>query len=89
MCPCAPEARRHAGPAGLTSFIGELLVDPSIDFVWRALRLKPGPSFLKTGVEDADALAEGGGVCAPVGAPSRNVVCSFCCWLPFDLAFSD
>jgi Cu(I)/Ag(I) efflux system membrane protein CusA/SilA len=40
--------RRIAAPMVggiLTSFIGELLVYPSIYFVWRAARLKRGPLF--------------------------------------------
>jgi Cu(I)/Ag(I) efflux system membrane protein CusA/SilA len=43
--------RRIAAPMVggiLTSFIGELIVYPSIYFVWRALKLKPGPLFPET-----------------------------------------
>jgi Cu(I)/Ag(I) efflux system membrane protein CusA/SilA len=46
--------RRIAAPMVggiLTSFVGELLVYPSIYFVWRSLKLKPGPLFPRSGVE--------------------------------------
>ena len=55
--------RRIAAPMVggiLTSFIGELLVYPSIYFVWRALKLKPGPLFPET-KERAEALADAEG----------------------------
>ena len=40
--------RRIAAPmvgGVVTSFIGELIVYPSIYFIWRSLRLKKGPLF--------------------------------------------
>jgi len=52
--------RRIAAPMVggiLTSFIGELIVYPSIYFVWRALTLKPGPLFPETEIA---ASVEGG-----------------------------
>jgi len=54
--------RRIAAPMVggiLTSFIGELIVYPSIYFVWRALKLKKGPLFPETN-EHAEALSPGG-----------------------------
>jgi hypothetical protein len=44
--------RRIAAPmvgGVLTSFVGELVVYPAIYFVWRALKLKPGPLFAPSG----------------------------------------
>ena len=56
--------RRIAAPMVggiLTSFIGELLVYPSIYFVWRALKLKKGPLFPETpgGGEGLEPAEEG------------------------------
>jgi len=55
--------RRIAAPMVggiLTSFIGELIVYPSIYFVWRALKLKPGPLFPETDGEAASVRVAGG-----------------------------
>jgi Cu(I)/Ag(I) efflux system membrane protein CusA/SilA len=60
--------RRIAAPmvgGVFTSFVGELLVYPSIYFVWRSLKLKSGPLFpertLQTQALDTGAESPGEG----------------------------
>jgi len=46
--------RRIAAPmvgGVFSSFVGELIVYPSIFFIWRALKLKRGPLFPRAGVQ--------------------------------------
>jgi Cu(I)/Ag(I) efflux system membrane protein CusA/SilA len=53
--------RRIAAPmvgGVFTSFIGELLVYPSIYFIWRSLKLKDGPLF-PSHTDDADVAVDG------------------------------
>jgi Cu(I)/Ag(I) efflux system membrane protein CusA/SilA len=55
--------RRIAAPmvgGVFSSFVGELLFYPSIYFVWRALKLKPGPLFPETAHREEAAVSDGG-----------------------------
>jgi Cu(I)/Ag(I) efflux system membrane protein CusA/SilA len=54
--------RRIAAPmvgGVFSSFVGELLVYPAIYFVWRALKVKPGPLFPPPGTDGETPHAEG------------------------------